>query len=102
MGRDARSSRGGRANRDNRGIYGSRSESNVPSSLAKTVQPTNIGAAGQKKIILPIKSPQSRNQQLLEEDTQETTMAKPKHASGEFDNSHVTKELESKMANLTS
>ena len=29
-------------------------------------------------------------------------MAKPKHASGEFDNSHVTKEIESKMANLTS
>ena len=98
--RDFRSSRGGRSNRDNRGIYGSRSESNVPSSLTKPLQSNNGASGPQKKIILPTKS-QGRNQPLAEEDVQDSCFPKPKHTSGDLENSNVTKEIESKMKNFT-
>ena len=98
--RDNRSSRGGRSNRDNRGIYASRSESNVPSSLTKPPQQPNAGLNSQKKIVLPVKSPQGRNQQLLEAEPQESPNLNSKPGSAELDNAHVTKDIESKMANL--
>jgi len=95
--REIRSSRGGRSNR---GIYGSRSESNVPGSLTKSLQTNTASSGPQKKIILPMKVSQGRNVKLTDEDTQESTFLKPKHASGDLENSNITKDIESKMKNL--
>ena len=97
--RDIRSTRGGRTNRDNRGIYGSRSESNVPNSLVK-IQPSNIASGQQKTIVLPLKSSQVRNQQITDEETHDSSLTKPKQVSDDLDHLNATKELEAKMKNL--
>ena len=99
--RELRSSRGGRPIRDNRGIYGSRSESNVPGSLTKSLQTSNTPSGPQKKIVLPMKSTQGRNQQLTDGEIQETTFSKPQHGSGDLENTNATKDIESKMKTLT-
>ena len=92
--REMRSSRGGRSNR---GIYGSRSESNVPGSLTKSLQTNNPSTGQQKKIILPMKVSQGQNRKLSDEDAHDSTLLKPKHASVD---SQITTDIESKMKNL--